>query len=317
MILLLTSLAILLASGLAALAASKSVRACSIVGAGGTILGCLVGLVPALQVLRGAAPASMRVPWEIPYGEFYIEIDPLSAFFLIPIFGLSAIGALYGADYLWAYKEKKVLGLPWLFYPMLVATMALVVVAKNGMLFLFAWEGMALSSFFLVMFENEVESVRQAGWTYLVATHLGTAFLLPLFLSLAQKTGSMNFDAFASGSSSGLLFLLAVVGFGTKAGLMPMHIWLPEAHPAAPSHVSAVLSGAMIKTGLYGLVRFIDILGTPAPWWGWVLIGLGTVSGVVGVLFAIAQKDIKRMLAYSSVENIGIITLGLGVGVLG
>src|SRR5438067_2314848 len=195
--------------------------------------------------------------------------------------------------------------------------MAMVVVARNAVLFLVAWEVMALASFFLVTFQDEEESVRSAGWTYLVATHLGSACLLALFILLGRGTGSLDFDRFTAASGVGLLFILAMVGFGSKAGFMPFHVWLPEAHPAAPSHVSAVMSGVMIETGIYGLVRTLTFLGPLPAWAGWLLIGVGVTSGVLGVLFALAQHDLKRLLAYSSVENMGIIALGLGLGVLG
>jgi formate hydrogenlyase subunit 3/multisubunit Na+/H+ antiporter MnhD subunit len=181
---------------------------------------------------------------------------------------------------------------------------------------------MALASFFLVMFEDEKDEVREAGWTYLVAMHLGTAFLIVMFLLLGREAGSLEFERFSvlgqlPPSLAGVVFLLAIIGFGTKAGFMPLHVWLPEAHPAAPSHVSAVMSGVMIKTGIYGVLRVLTWLGPPPPWWGWMLIGIGITSGVLGVLLALAQHDLKRLLAYHSVENIGIIALGLGVGLLG
>jgi len=197
-----------------------------------------------------------------------------------------------------------------------------VLLARNAVLFLFAWELMAVASFFLVTFEHEHEAVREAGWIYFVATHLGTAFLLVFFLLIARETGSMDFADWAEQGVSarglaGVLFLLALIGFGTKAGLMPFHVWLPEAHPAAPSHVSALMSGVMIKTGVYGLLRSLTFLGAPEAWWGWVLLGIGLASGVLGILFALAQHDLKRLLAYSSVENIGLITAGLGLGLLG
>jgi formate hydrogenlyase subunit 3/multisubunit Na+/H+ antiporter MnhD subunit len=189
-------------------------------------------------------------------------------------------------------------------------------------LFLVAWELMALALFFLVTFEDEQESVRQAGWVYLVATHLGAAFLLAFFLILARETGTMDFAGWVgtglrSPELAGLLFLLALIGFGSKAGFVPLHVWLPEAHPAAPSHVSALMSGVMIKTGIYGLLRALTFLGSPPVWWGWVLVGVGLGSGILGVLFALVQRDLKRLLAYSSVENVGLITLGLGLGLLG
>jgi formate hydrogenlyase subunit 3/multisubunit Na+/H+ antiporter MnhD subunit len=202
--------------------------------------------------------------------------------------------------------------------------MALVVMARNAVLFLMAWEIMSLSSWLLVTFESEREETRQAGITYLVATQIGTAFLLVMFLVLGGPASpgggaTLDFLAFAQlpGPAAGVVFLLALVGFGTKAGIVPLHTWLPEAHPAAPSHVSALMSGVMIKTGIYGILRVVSFLGAPPAWWGWTLACIGAVSGVVGVLFALAQHDIKRLLAYHSVENIGIICLGLGVGLLG
>src|SRR5438132_1542285 len=200
--------------------------------------------------------------------------------------------------------------------------MAAVVAAHDGLLFLLAWEIMALSPFFLVIFDDRQEGVRHAAWTYLAATHLGTAFLLVLFVLLSGLAGSSDFDAYgaalnANPALSSVVFVLALIGFGSKAGIVPAHVWLPEAHPVAPSHVSALMSGAMIKIGIYGLVRILTLLGTPQPWWGWTLIAIGASSGVLGVLFALAQHDLKRLLAYSSVENIGIVLLGIGLGVLG
>jgi formate hydrogenlyase subunit 3/multisubunit Na+/H+ antiporter MnhD subunit len=223
-----------------------------------------------------------------------------------------------------SHGDRRSLGPFWFFFNLLIGCMALVVVAANSILFLILWEIMSLSSFFLVTFENEKESVRRAGWIYLVATHIGTAFLLVLFLMLGRKAGGATFDfdqilaaREAMAPIASVSFIFAIIGFGAKAGFIPFHVWLPEAHPAAPSHVSAVMSGIMIKTGIYGLLRTITFLGTPAPWWGWLLIGIGLSSGILGVLFALAQHDLKRLLAYHSVENIGIIALGLGLGVLG
>ena len=314
MTLFLPGMAVLLASGLAALLASRSAKACTILGAGGAVAGCALGLVPAAQGLCGPA-LSIRIPWSLPGGSFYLGIDPLSAFFLIPILGLSLVSAVYGGQYMMAYAGKKSLGVSWFSYNLLIAGMAMAVVAKNALLFLAAWEVMALASFFLVTFESEKPEAREAGWIYLVATHIGTAFLLVFFLLGGGE--SLDFDKFSVGGQAGLLFILAVVGFGTKAGFMPLHVWLPEAHPAAPSHVSAVMSGVMIKTGIYGLLRALTLLGAPQDWWGWVLVVIGLSSGVLGVLFALAQHDLKRLLAYHSVENIGIIALGLGAGLLG
>ena len=276
-----------------------------------------MGLLPAVRILLGAPVESLRVVWDVPYGAFFIEIDALSAFFLVPLFGLSALAALYGAEYLRPHRDGKSPAASWFFFNLLVVSMAIVMVARNAVLFLVAWEIMALTSFFLVTWEDDDEAVREAGWTYLIATHLGTVWLLVLFILLAGGTGGLDFDRFRPAAGAGFLFVLALVGFGTKAGFMPFHVWLPEAHPAAPSHVSAVMSGIMIKTGIYGLLRTLTLLGPLPAWTGWLLIAVGATSGVLGVLFALAQHDLKRLLAYSSVENVGIVALGLGVGMLG
>ena len=228
-------------------------RGSTICGVAGVVVGCICGIVPAVSVALGEPSQSIRIAWDVPYGSLFLELDPLSGFFLIPVFLLCALAAIYGADYLEAYRGRKSLAPPWFFFNLLVASMVVVILARNGVLFLMAWEMMALSSFFLVTFEDEKESTRQAGWTYLVASHIGTAFLLALFILLGRAHGSLDFDRFSASSGAGLLFVLALVGFGTKAGFIPLHVWLPEAHPAAPSHVSAVMSAVMIKTGIYGL----------------------------------------------------------------
>ncbi|MFZ1073749.1 MAG: proton-conducting transporter membrane subunit [Verrucomicrobiia bacterium] len=315
-------MAILLVGAMAALLLSRTDQKFSWLGAFTVVVAAIAGCIPAIQVLLGGATEQFHFPWPVPYGEFFIELDPLSAWFLLPTLLLSALCAIYGVGYLRSWQGKRSLGPVWFFYGLLVLGMVLVLLARNAVLFLFAWELMAVASFFLVTFEHERASVRKAGWIYFVATHLGTAFLLAFFLLLARETGSMDFNVWVkqgihTQGLAGILFLLAVVGFGTKAGFMPFHVWLPEAHPAAPSHVSALMSGVMIKTGIYGLLRAFTFLGAPPLWWGWGLIAIGLTSGVLGVLFALAQHDLKRLLAYHSVENIGIMALGLGVGLLG
>jgi hydrogenase-4 component B len=322
MLLVLLGVIFVLAGGLIALFRGRRPGA-TVAGAGGVILGGLVGIAGLLTIFLGGAPAHLSLPWNTPLGgSFTLAVDALSGFFLFVVLGLSALAALYGSEYLRAWKGLKNLGVSWLFFSVLVASMALVCLAANGLLFLLAWEAMSLSSYFLVMFEDERPEVRRAGWTYLVATHLGSAALLVLFVVMAGQGGSFDFDSFGAMAQAGrstisLAFVLALVGFGTKAGFMPLHIWLPEAHPVAPSHVSALMSGVMIKMGIYGLLRTILFLGPPEPWWGWTLIAVGAVGAVLGILLALAQHNLKRLLAYSSVENVGLITLGLGVGVLG
>ncbi len=318
-VLLLISVGVLLSGG----------AACAALGTRGSAnrLGAAVGVLGAIPAILGAAHAlctgqtsAFHMHWSVPFGSFRLAVDGLSAFFILIIAVICGLAAVYGAGYLKADIGRKNLGASWCFYNVLFASMLLVVTARNGMLFLLAWEFMSLASFFLVMFDHERPEVREAGWTYLVATHLGTAFLLALFVLLGWQHQTMDFERFAlpaDSMSAGVLFLLAVVGFGTKAGFMPMHVWLPEAHPAAPSHVSAVMSGVMIKTGIYGILRTLTFLGTPPEWWGWTLLVIGAVSGIGGVLLALAQRDLKRLLAYSSVENIGIICMALGLWLLG
>lgn len=309
-----------LISGLCALCLNKSFKLSNYIGGAGAIFSSLIGFTSIFAAFRSPAHSSLKLPWPIPYGSFSIAIDPLGALFLFAIFILSAAAALYGIEYLSHYYGKKNIGSSWFFFNILVSSMVLVVTSRNALLFLIAWELMSISSFFLVIFEGEKKEARKAGLIYLIATHIGTLFLLVMFLLLGNTSGSFDFDQWKTipaGLLPSIIFILAVIGFGTKAGFMPMHIWLPEAHPAAPSHVSAVMSGVMIKTGIYGLIRTLTFLGMPCAWWGYLLIIIGVTSGVLGVLFALAQHDLKRLLAYHSIENIGIISIGIGLGVLG
>ena len=317
--LLLTTVALLLASGLAAFVCSRSPRLATLFGAGGSVLGCLLGLIPTLRVLLDGSPESFRLVWDAAHGAFSVELDLLSTFFLLPVLGLSALAAIYGSNYLLAYRRAKSLGAPWFFFNTFVAGMAMVLIARTALLFLFAWEIMSVSAYFLVTFEHEKAEVRRAGWVYLIATHLGVAFLFLMFVLLGRQAGSLEFEAFRlmpapSAAWAGVILALALVGFGAKAGLVPFHVWLPEAHPAAPSHVSALMSGVMIKMGLYGLLRVASFLGQPAPWWGLTLAAMGILTALIGIVLAIYQRDMKRVLAYSSIENIGLITLALGLG---
>ncbi len=309
---------ILFVGGLVALVAGRRGRLASSIGPITAVIGGGLAVAQAVEVLRGAQVLSLRMPWLVPLGSLSLSLDPLAAVFIVPIGVVGVLAAVYGSEYLARHGEEKNLGVCWFLFNLLLASMLMVVMARNGVLFLVAWEVMSLASLFLVMFEAQETSVRRAGWTYLVATHLGTAFLLAMFALLGRGTPSLDFATFKPDRTlADIVFVLALVGFGTKAGLIPLHVWLPEAHPAAPSHVSAVMSGVMIKTGIYGLLRILTLLGAPPAWWGWTLLGVGAASGILGVLFALAQRDLKRLLAYSSVENVGVITVGLGVGLLG
>jgi formate hydrogenlyase subunit 3/multisubunit Na+/H+ antiporter MnhD subunit len=319
---LLAALGLHLAGGLLAFLLGRWPRAATLAGAGSAVLAALLGLFAALRVLVGGDPISCSAPYDFLRGPFQVELDALGAVFLIPVQVLSALAAVYGANYLLAYRNERSLGGPWLFFNLFVAGMSAVLLAGTAFLFLFAWEIMSLAGYFLVTFEHDRAEVRRAGWVYLVAAHLGVAVLLAAFVLLAGHAGDVAFAAFAASGPpgpvlAGVLFVLTVIGFGTKAGLVPLHVWLPEAHPAAPSHVSALMSGVMIKMGIYGMLRVLGFLGEPAWWWGPTLGVLGLVSALVGIALATQQRDLKRVLAYSSIENVGLIALALGLGLWG
>ena len=295
-------------------------KAANAIGGIVAVVGAAVAIASAVHALQ-TGDETLQLPWSVPFGSFHISIDGLSAFFILAISAVCALGGVYGVSYLRHYKGKN-LGASWFFFNLLFASMLMVVTAWNAVLFLAAWEVMSLSSFFLVTFEHERQEVRKAGWVYLISAHVGMACLLAMFILLGGQNQVMDFDQLAlpPGVSAAAIFLLAVVGFGAKAGICPMHVWLPDAHPAAPSHVSAVMSGVMIKTGIYGILRTLTFLGSPASWpgwWGWTLLVAGAITGVVGILFALAQHDMKRVLAYSSIENVGVICLGLGLWMIG
>lgn len=271
-----------------------------------------------LLALTNPAAATLNLPWAVPGGQLALAVDPIAALFILPLLLIAAAGSLFGLGY-WPQGQHPGNGRKLrLFYGLICASMLLVLLARNGLLFLIAWEVMALSGFFLITTDEAQLEARRAGLIYLAATHTGTLALFGLFALLGETTGSYAFPAAGTLALEGTaLFLLGLIGFGLKAGLIPLHLWLPGAHAAAPSHVSALLSGVMIKTGIYGLVRLTSFFATIPPWWGWTLLGLGVVSGVLGVALALAQHDLKRLLAYHSVENIGIIAIGLGLALLG
>lgn len=302
---------------LAVIPGRTGARAATLLGSGGAILGCLCGLIAAGQRLLGGGAEAFFLPWSMPGGAFSLRLDGLSAFFLLPLFVVGLAGALYGAEYMKGGRERLRPGLHWTWYNLLILSMTVVVTAANGLLFLFAWECMSLTSFFLVISEYDLAEAVEAGWTYLLATHLGAAFLFAFFLSASAFSGSLDFASFQvlgrlSLPAASALFLLLLVGFGSKAGIFPFHVWLPDAHPAAPSHVSALMSGVMVKTAIYGLLRLYSFLPAGPAWWGSLLMAIGIVGALFGIAMAALQRDVKRSLAYSTVENIGLILLALG-----
>jgi hydrogenase-4 component B len=252
---------------------------------------------------------------QIPLLSFLIRIDSLSAYFILGLSIISLCVSLYSIGYMSHYEGKKI-GLFSFLYSTFILSMMLVFTSGSAVFFLFAWEIMSAVSYFLVVFESKKEESRKAGTLYLVMTGIGTAFLLAAFMLMYSYTGT--FDMFVSSDAipagiKNLMFVFFLVGFGTKAGMIPLHIWLPAAHPAAPSNVSALMSGVMIKTAIFGILRFVlGYLGAEV-WWGAALLLLGAVSAVLGVAYAMMEHNIKRLLAFHSIENIGIILIGIGV----
>ncbi len=299
--------------------------------AGGLRIGlAAAGVAGALCVMGGwgvlghTTTARISVDWPLPLGLARLTIDGLSAWFLLVI-GMVSIGAsIYSWGYFAGAKTHGPLGAYAPLVCTMIAAMVLVVCATDVVLFLVGWELMSLSAFFLVGFHDEDAEARRGAWTYLIATHLGTALgVLPVFAAFVARTGSTAMDGFAGAfgasevKSCVVIFTLGVVGFGTKAGFMPFHVWLPAAHPVAPSPVSALMSGVVIKTGIYGLLRLLSWLPDLPVGCALGLMTVSLVTGVMGILYALGQQQVKRMLAYSSVENIGIIGLAISVALLG
>ena len=325
----LAALAIYAASGLCVLVPAllnyrkQSAHLANLLGLLGTLAGSLTGLCA--LILAPAGTESFQAPFGLPFGSFALSLDGLSRIFLFPVFGLGLLCAVQGYTSLRHERPSQHnLGAHWLFYLLLLLGLCLVLTARDIVLFLVSWEIMSLAPFFLIDFNDGDSRVRDASWVYLVAAHLGAVALLAFFVLFWQLTGHTAWQAGTalslSETSRNLLFLLALVGFGAKAGLAPMHIWLPEAHPAAPSHVSALLSGAMINAGLYGIIRTVSLLADharPPEWWGWLILAAGLGTALMGMLKALAQSNVKRLLAYSSVENMGIMTMGLGCALIG
>jgi hydrogenase-4 component B len=300
--------------------ADRQVLAASLCATVATGAGIALGLLG----LIASVPLSASITSTIPLLTFSVRLDALAAFFVLTISLVGFATSIYALGYLRHFHGRvSVAALGALFNAFLCA-MTLVVLADNGFFFLIAWELMSLASYFLVVTEHEQAETRHASLFYLIMTHVGTAFIVLAWLLFFQQSGSFSFDAFRrpeqplSESLRTFAFLAALVGFGTKAGIVPLHVWLPYAHPAAPSHVSALMSGVMIKTAIYGLLRVtFDFLGGQFPWWwGFTILVVGSLSALLGVMYALMEHDLKSLLAYHSVENIGIILLGIGAGMI-
>lgn len=284
-----------------------------------TLAGAATVLAAALVVLLGTEDWEWRSRFAVGGELLHLRLDGLSAWFLALVGVVGGAGAAYAREY-WPdshYPASAWRGRVW--WSLLVLSLVAVLTASNGLHFLFGWELFTVSAFFLVTLSRERHEVRSAGWLYLAASHAGTVFLFAFFATLAARTGSWDLGPMparaVAGEDGAAVFWLVLAGFGVKAGVFPLHVWLPSAHANAPSHVSAILSGVAVKMGVYGLLRFSGWLPVPAAA-GWVVMGLGATGALLGIAFALAQNDLKRLLAYSSVENVGIILIGFGGGLL-
>ncbi len=282
------------------------------------------GIVLSVAILLSGEPLHVELGGAFPFGAMALHADRLSALFLGVISLIASAVSVYSTGYAGDLLRGRSTGLFLFLYNLFLLSMSGVALAGHVLLFLFFWEAMSLATYFLINFEHEDPAARRAAFLYVVMAHAGTAFLVVMFLLLYAQTGSFSFAAF-SGAGAGLpaplqslVFLCATIGFGTKAGIIPFHIWLPEAHPAAPSNVSALMSGVMIKLGIYGMVRvYFDFLGPDIPpWWGLLILLVAVSSSVLGVLYALTEHDLKRLLAFHSIENIGIILMGVGGALL-
>jgi hydrogenase-4 component B len=277
----------------------------------GVLAGAAGGLGAAVATLNTGAVWEFRNAATLGGEAVHLRLDAVSALFLALLSVVGGAGAVYAREY-WsdkAHPRSACAGRIW--WSVLVLCLGLVLVSANGLHFLIAWELFTLAAYFLVTLDRRSPEVRVAGWLYLGASHVAALCLFAFFTILAARTGSWELGSMHDRPELAPLFWLALAGFGLKAGMFPLHIWLPSAHANAPSHVSAILSGVTIKMGIYGLVRFSGWLPVPATA-GWVVAVLGVASAVLGVAFALGQHDLKRLLAYHSVENIGIILIGLG-----
>lgn len=306
------------------LLAHRRPHAQNVLAHGTALLGAVGGVAAGAMGLAAEGPYVFSLPSTLPLLRYAIRLDPLSAFFVLVISLVGVAVSVFALGYVREFYGRHSIGALGALYNAFLLSMTLVVLADDGFFFLVVWEIMSLVSYFLVVTEHEKAETRYAGFFYLIMTHVGTAFIIVTYLVFYQQAGSFSFEAFRNLSEPlpqalrSVAFVTALIGFGTKAGIVPLHVWLPYAHPAAPSHISALMSGVMIKTAVYGMVRvYFDFLGGEFPWWwGFVVLTVGAVSALLGVMYALMEHDLKSLLAYHSVENIGIILMGIGAGMI-
>lgn len=317
----LLSILLYAAGAVASLALNRAGKIANYASGISAFVAASAGMASAIQVFARGTGFTMEATDFIPFARFIIQVDLFSAFMVLVISLLAAATAIYSLAYQEEYVGKGA-GVLGFLNNIFIASMVLVVTSGNAFYFLIFWELMTLVSYFLVSFDQENQEVVNAGFIYFLMAHAGTAMIMLSFILFFLYTGTFDFASFRSANLSpatkNLIFLLAFFGFGVKAGIMPLHIWLPRAHPVAPSNVSALMSGVMIKTAIYGLIRVsVDFLGASVWWWGLMVLAFGAISAVLGVLYAISENDLKRLLAYCSIENVGIILMGAGVGMIG
>ena len=278
------------------------------------LISTILFLIPSIKVLKSGLLEAITFDFGSIVGKTTFVLDSLSAFFVLIISIISFLVLIYGKKYLYPYENKT--GSHLFLFNLFVVSMILVVLCQNAISFLIAWELMSLTSFLLMLYDGQKIETRKTSIQYLVMMHFGVLFLILGFVLLNLKTGSLNFADF-KGQINDLIFIIFFVGFGIKAGFAPLHTWLPMAHPVAPTHISALMSGVMIKTGIYGILRILSLDFQVTIFVSYIVLLIGLLSAFFGILYAICQKDFKKMLAYSSVENMGIIAIALGVALLG
>lgn len=314
----LLSLAIIIAGGAIPLLTYRQFVLTKCIYIGVTTIGCITGLYSILSATSHPESLAWSWPW-LHLFTLSFSFDSLTFFFLLPIFLICPLAAIYSFFYFERAENSFKTAVSYFFTNILIVSMALVTAAENMLSFALVWELMSISSYFLVMYEYKKAETRTAGYLYFMFAQAGALLIFSAFGVIFSHTGSLDFSQVAAipDSAKLIVFFLAFFGFGSKAGMFPLHIWLPHAHPAAPSHISAIMSGVMIKMGIYGILRVYFILAATDIRIGQVVLIVGMVSGLLGVLYALGKRNIKRLLAYSSVENIGIILMGAGFGMIG
>ncbi|MDA8440931.1 MAG: hydrogenase 4 subunit B [Peptococcaceae bacterium] len=314
---------LLLLGGLLSFVLQTKAKLSMVIAFAAASIACLGGLGLGLNVLLAGNNLNLTLPWSLASSAITFTVGPLEAFFITVSALVCFAVSIYSVGYVQSYIGKHNVGVLGLLYCLFIFAIIGLIASGSAVLFLFLWELMSIVSYLLVVYHHRDSQVRQAGFTYVVMTHIGTMFIVLAFLLMYVYAGSFSFAGYILVGRSmpaavkNIIFLLVAIGFGTKAGIIPLHVWLPKAHPAAPSNVSAIMSGVMIKTAIFGLIKFIFvILGNGPAWWGILLLVIGSASALLGVLYSLMETDIKRFLAYCSVENMGVILLGMGAAMV-